>query len=99
MLSGIKLLKNKQQNICIIPNPSTRLSTGSNLFSVSTEMQRKLKNWDQYPAARATALLLSLVFGRKQVLDKGHLFSPKLSVLPTHTNRRYFANSILQAQQ
>lgn len=77
-LFGTRLLRNKGQNICIIPSPSTRLSTSTNLFSLSTEMHRKWKDWHQHPA-RTNALLLRLVFGRKQILEKGDLFAPILS--------------------
>lgn len=70
----------------MIPNPSTRLRKSSNLFSLSTEMHSKLKDW-QYPA-RTSALLLRLVFGRKRILGKGDLFPPKLSFLSIHTLTR-----------
>lgn len=50
-------------------------------------MNRKLKDWHQYPA-RTNVLLLRLVLGRKKILEKGDLFPPKLSFLSIHTPSR-----------
>lgn len=98
-LFGIKLLRNKGQSICIILNPSTRLNTSSNLFSLSYRNAQKIKGLASVPCQNRCFVAQTSFWKKKNSRKRRFISSKIIFSFHTHSDKKHPVNSIRQTQQ